>query len=165
MPPRTTQAAMRHSSIDLTMAVYTDPKLLDVYGAMDALPELPLTGETTSERISKQATGTDDSRPFPVAPTVAPNSRNLVQPLAMAGITGIDCLNPEHTESHPTFAVRACADNRKEPLSTADNGSRMSGRQDLNLRPLRPEHCGLLKKHGENSTFCIEEIPFLFQKW
>ena len=28
--PRTAQAAMRHSTIDLTMNVYTDPKLLDV---------------------------------------------------------------------------------------------------------------------------------------
>lgn len=36
------QAAMRHSRIDLTMNVYTDPKLLDVHGALDALPKLPL---------------------------------------------------------------------------------------------------------------------------
>lgn len=42
--PRTAQAAMRHSSIDLTMNVYTDPKLLDVAGALEALPELPLAG-------------------------------------------------------------------------------------------------------------------------
>ena len=33
---------MRHSKIDLTMNVYTDPKLLDVAGAMEALPALPL---------------------------------------------------------------------------------------------------------------------------
>ncbi len=33
---------MRHSSIDLTMSVYTDPKLLDVAGALRALPALPL---------------------------------------------------------------------------------------------------------------------------
>jgi hypothetical protein len=38
--PRTAQAAMRHASIDLTMNVYTDPKLLDVAAAMDALPAL-----------------------------------------------------------------------------------------------------------------------------
>ena len=36
--PRTAQAAMRHSTIDLTMNVYTDPKLLDVAGAMESLP-------------------------------------------------------------------------------------------------------------------------------
>ena len=39
--PRTAQAAMRHSSLDLTMNIYTDPQLLDVAGALDALPELP----------------------------------------------------------------------------------------------------------------------------
>ena len=40
--PRTAQAAMRHSKIDLTMNIYTDPKLLDVAGAMEVLPALPL---------------------------------------------------------------------------------------------------------------------------
>jgi integrase len=40
--PRVAQAAMRHSSIDLTMSVYTDPRLLDVAGALNALPDLPL---------------------------------------------------------------------------------------------------------------------------
>lgn len=42
--PRTAQAAMRHSTIDLTMSVYTDPRLLDVTAALDALPDLPLGG-------------------------------------------------------------------------------------------------------------------------
>ena len=42
VPPRTAQAAMRHSSLHLTMNVYTDPTLLDVSGALDALPTLPL---------------------------------------------------------------------------------------------------------------------------
>lgn len=39
--PRVAQAAMRHSSIDLTMRVYTDPRLLDVAAAIDALPAMP----------------------------------------------------------------------------------------------------------------------------
>jgi len=38
--PRVAQEAMRHSHIDLTMSVYTDPRLLDVAAAMDALPKL-----------------------------------------------------------------------------------------------------------------------------
>ena len=33
---------MRRSTIDLTMNVYTNPKLLDVQGALDALPALTL---------------------------------------------------------------------------------------------------------------------------
>jgi len=39
--PRVAQAAVRHSTIDLTMNVYTDRPLLDVAGALDRLPELP----------------------------------------------------------------------------------------------------------------------------
>lgn len=38
--PRTAQAAMRHSTIDLTMNLYTDPKLLEVASALEALPRL-----------------------------------------------------------------------------------------------------------------------------
>ncbi len=58
--PRTAQAAMRHSTIDLTMNVYTDPKLLDVHGALDALPSLDLNPSHTTERTAMRATGTDD---------------------------------------------------------------------------------------------------------
>ena len=36
--PRTAMAAMRHSRIELTMNLYTDPALLDVAGAVNALP-------------------------------------------------------------------------------------------------------------------------------
>ncbi|MBC8373788.1 MAG: tyrosine-type recombinase/integrase [Planctomycetes bacterium] len=36
--PRTAMAAMRHSRIELTMNYYTDPVLLDVAGAVEALP-------------------------------------------------------------------------------------------------------------------------------
>lgn len=45
VPPRVAQAAMRHSSIHLTMNVYTDPTLLDVGGAINALPDLSLDVE------------------------------------------------------------------------------------------------------------------------
>jgi hypothetical protein len=39
--PRTAQAAMRRSSLGLTMNVHTDATLLDVAGAMEKLPALP----------------------------------------------------------------------------------------------------------------------------
>ena len=58
--PRTAQAAMRHSTIDLTMNTYTDPKLLDVQGALNSLPSLDLNPRQTTERQSMRATGTDD---------------------------------------------------------------------------------------------------------
>jgi integrase len=56
--PRTAQAALRHSSLELTMQHYTDPRLLDVAGALAALPALP-TADSTPE--SARATGTDDA--------------------------------------------------------------------------------------------------------
>jgi integrase len=45
VPLRTAQAAMRHSDPSLTANVYTDPKLLDVAGALEALPALSEPGQ------------------------------------------------------------------------------------------------------------------------
>ncbi len=82
--PRTAQAAMRHSTINLTMNTYTDPRLLDVHGALDALPTLDLNSKPKSEAQSMRATGTDGRDPAvvsnhtqsSVAPDVAPTSGN-----------------------------------------------------------------------------------------
>jgi hypothetical protein len=65
---------MRHSKIDLTMNVYTDPKLLDVAGAMEALPSLPLGEGTQGQAIAVSATGTDDSTPSPLVPVLVPTA-------------------------------------------------------------------------------------------
>ena len=73
--PRTAQAAMRHSKIDLTMNVYTDPRLLDVAGAMEALPDLPLNHpRSTTGSDCLAATGTTDETPrrHPPTPQLAP---------------------------------------------------------------------------------------------
>ncbi len=40
---------MRHSSLDLTMNIYTDPSLLNAAGALEALPELRLNGEAQAD--------------------------------------------------------------------------------------------------------------------
>ena len=69
--PRTAQAAMRHASMDLTMGAYTDLQLLDVAGAMETLPDLPLDG--TGESGQARATGTDGPATS-LAPTLAPTS-------------------------------------------------------------------------------------------
>jgi hypothetical protein len=63
---------MRHSDIGLTMMTYTDPKLLDVQGALDTLPSLPLDDDPSSERELTKATGTVGKRSEFVAPPVAP---------------------------------------------------------------------------------------------
>jgi len=53
VPLRTVQAAMRHSKPELTANIYTDPKLLDVAGALEALPSL----STPALRNAKSAVG------------------------------------------------------------------------------------------------------------
>ena len=40
VPPRVAMQLMRHSRIDLTMKVYTDPKLFDLRGAVELLPSV-----------------------------------------------------------------------------------------------------------------------------
>ena len=92
--PRTVQAAMRHSSIDLTTKVYTDPKLLDVVGTLDSLPSLDLNAAPPTERNSMRATGTDDKPCFSgatgksfVAPPVAPNVGERGQTVSFAVIS------------------------------------------------------------------------------
>ena len=56
--PRVAQAAMRHSTLELTMNTYTDPRLLDVSGALNVLPTLPLDDRPEAQQA--KATGTDD---------------------------------------------------------------------------------------------------------
>ena len=70
--PRTAQSAMRHSTIDLTMNVYTDPRLLDVHDAVETLPALPLDGGQSIIPNVARGTGTDDLPLCAVAPAVAP---------------------------------------------------------------------------------------------
>ena len=68
--PRTAQAAMRHSTIDLTMNVYTDPKLLDVAGAIESLPFLPIK-QDVDELRNGRAPIASESESSTLAPTLA----------------------------------------------------------------------------------------------
>jgi integrase len=72
--PRVAQAALRHSSLELTMQHYTDPRLLDVAGALAALPALP-TAAAPPE--AARATGTDDAVALNVALTPGRTRQNL----------------------------------------------------------------------------------------
>jgi len=128
--PRKAQAAMRHSKINLTMNVYTDPKLLDVHGALDVLPLLPLDG--TPQRNHIAATGTDDSMPRPLAPMLAPNSGKRGSERSFSDKTA-----PNATASDDVRPVAVSGElvKRKEPSSIADNGFHKRGRRDSNPQP------------------------------
>jgi len=56
--PRVAMAAMRHSSLELTMNIYTDPALLDVAGAVEALPRFG-TGRVSSRAPALATTSAD----------------------------------------------------------------------------------------------------------
>lgn len=51
---------MRHSSIDLTMNVYTDTKLLDVHGVLESLPTLDFGDEQKYAQLMLLGAGTKD---------------------------------------------------------------------------------------------------------
>ena len=79
VPLRTAQAALRHSSPVLTANIYTDPRLLDIHGAVESLPALTSTGATHDGSGKQRATGTADDRPPKLAPLLAPKAYNRVQ--------------------------------------------------------------------------------------
>ena len=72
--PRTAQEIMRHSDIRLTMATYTDAKLLNVTGALDSLPTLSPNEPTDNEHEVMRATGTDSTGPRAFPPMFPPGS-------------------------------------------------------------------------------------------
>ena len=134
--PRTAQAAMRHSSIDLTMNVYTDPRLLDVAGAMETLPRLPLDG---GNRSREQATGTAGAK-SPLAPTLAPKSGKSSKSGSTADKGPTD---PPEMAEQATVDVSACAVKRKNPLTIAVNGFPKWAALDSNQRLLPCEDSAL----------------------
>jgi len=139
VPPRTAQAAMRHSSIDLTMNVYTDPRLLDVRGALDALPALPLGGAPVLERQPATAIGTDEYQS--VAPNVAPN-------------LGKPCKSWSTADKAEDGAILAHARKNPDKASTS-SGLEKRARQDSNLQPLVPKTSALsieLRTHNRISA-------------
>src|SRR5262249_19567114 len=104
--------------IKLTMNVYTDPKLLDVRGALAALPALPLPGDLP-EAEALRATGTDARLTFeckPLAPTLAPTADDSGQ--------------------LPTVPV--CLHTGDPASSLAVSGERVNGKGRLSVPDNRP---------------------------
>ena len=129
VPPRVAQAAMRHSNIDLTMNVYTDPRLLDVHGALDSLPALSLDDSNTDTQTEAKATGTDNATARQFAPAFAPKPDNWCKPLSIVDNSG--------------DSPKAAKKDVNPEKQTVSQGLPKSGRLDLNQRPLRPERSAL----------------------
>lgn len=108
-------SGMRHSSVDLTMNVYTDPKLLDVHGALDSLPSLDLNSTPATERQMMRATGTDDRDAMPderhAVNSVAPNTGERGQTVSFAVHSPSD--------DHDSAARTGLEENPKKPSKKA----------------------------------------------
>ncbi len=83
--PRTAQAAMRHSRIDLTMNVYTDPAALDIAQAVESLPTL--TAVVTPKHQLLKSTQTTGSEIL-LAPFLAPTVAKSCQDMSISGKFG-----------------------------------------------------------------------------
>ena len=128
VPLRTAQVALRHSDPSLTANVYTDPKLLDVSGALAALPEFPLHND--SDRDRGRATGTTDTSGF--APGFAPTTDILVQTLAQTDKTGV---YQQAGTRNADATISSRPDGGKQSLTSEES----NGRYWTRTPPLKPE--------------------------
>ena len=124
--PRTAQAAMRHSRIDLTMNIYTDPTLLDVAGAIGSLPNVRPSNPRTSDGL--KVTGTNNA-PRTVAPTVAPATVKTCQTMSLNGTkaTGNE------------FRIEGFGNEKTLEFIGKTRVSSMGGRRGSNPRPSEPQ--------------------------
>jgi hypothetical protein len=115
--PRTAQAAMRHSDIKLTMGVYTDPRLLDVRGAVERLPALPLNGPPLgTEAGAGRRTGTDGGVSS-VTPGVTPTPGRG----GRSGSSAVTEGSPDPKSNRVAEGVGiACPVNENAPLTSPD---------------------------------------------
>jgi len=122
VPLRTAQAAMRHADPSLTANVYTDPKLLDVFGALDALPSLPLDGGPNAEREQARASATGTCDDGAVALLVAlpgdKRSKTVSTPDKMnrgrRGLTAVDAFAANPEKERPSVALTSDGNSRPD---------------------------------------------------
>ena len=122
--PRVAQSLMRHSDIKLTMNTYTDPKLLNLKGAVDMMPELAPPKETNSLK----ATGTCDINLTPnLAPTASISSQKQSSGDTLEG-------NCKPVSKGEKRKVKSLSDIRSHPQSPPDK--KASGRIRTDDHPL-----------------------------
>jgi len=126
--PRVAQAAMRHSSLDLTMNVYTDPRLLDVQGAVESLPEFTLTNDTAESR-QRIAAGAETFVPSAVTPTVTP----------AADFSGDLQSTPVTYAAIPSEMIGSPETHKTPGKSTFPRSFVKGDQADLNRRPPDPQ--------------------------
>ena len=119
--PKTAQSLARHSTIDLTMNVYTSLTVHDQASALASLPAVPVLGPLVSETGALRATGTDGPKKVPtMVPRGAENG--AIRLASNACDSASSCTEPDQ---------KPCTTRRgKEPKTPVNNGgSRASPHQ------------------------------------
>ncbi len=131
--PRVAQAAMRHSSIDLTMNVYTDPRLLDVQGAVESLPQISTTSEPNENR-QRMAAGAENFSPRSVAVVVAVPT-DFSGLLQSTPVTLNAFLRDADSENSHGCNIMSANEKRSLPTSSSErSSSEAGGTRTRNLR-------------------------------
>ena len=152
--PRVAQAAMRHSTLELTMNTYTDPRLLDVAGALDVLPALPLDAGPGAERQRATRTGGPAEGSLENLASFAPKFAQLAgKTLHSPGRAGADWQDDfaRHAQRGPVadVAETPCFMLEKHSVATAGNVGQSS-----------PSGCKGKRATGlEPATFSLEVNP------
>ena len=121
-PLRTAQAALRHSGPKLTANVYTDPQLLDVSGALEALPEIPV--EPVAPSVGQVAAA--QGRVRELAPMLAPNP-------------GAGCLSRGKTDKSAGEKVTGQGLSNAARKDNNDGGFRVVTTSDSEIQEWRPQ--------------------------
>ena len=153
VPLRTAQAAMRHSDPSLTANIYTDPRLLDVHGALDALPSLPLSQDPDADRQRVQAaiTGTYGS------PSVALPDDKRCKTVVSADKTK----SPDHPSAGAhSVVVSGFAGTSKAFVSSLDNPCLPIGATGF-----EPVTSSTPSNAAEKSLFSLILVPCPILQW
>lgn len=155
VPLRTRQVLMRHaSSGTLTDDVYSDPKVLDLRGALDRLPALPLDRRPSADGLRATGTAPSDA-PSLVAPDVAPTAGDSGQ---LSGAADESAVTAAAMDALSKTVASGAAGKSNERSTSVVNRSSMSGRQDLNLRPSAP-HADALARLRHAPRVHIQVTP------
>ena len=116
--PRVAQEAMRHSTIELTMKRYTDPKMLDVADAIESMPAFP---SRPANRDGSQPRGNRSKTSRALTPTLTPNSVQPCQNLSISDTFGGEASEELGHEKTPVFLGNTGVfDSRGERIRTSD---------------------------------------------
>jgi len=134
VPLTTRRILMRHAAEGVTDEHYADAKLIDLRGALDQLPALPLEG--TPERQAQSATGTDDAPAASGVREVSPRlfPRQLQREQMRSSARGIDGAADAAARTDERKSLASLQQRDVAPQSAKACGEAGEGARPLNVQ-------------------------------